>query len=847
MATNVLLIKQGNMYTEDISNALNTNTTLFEVPPMCVLDELLNDFSNNGITVSDISNIGFIYHNKFGRHFPFLNKNTIKNMNGIDKIDYVLDTSFKNDVKFDKDNATYDAEFAFGNLENLARDPSRNVPFIENGYFSKEACNLFHALDNSCNIHLITCELHEDDLTKYIEQTDLSNAKQNTIYFSEGNTGNNIYSNPPCDWILEKSININAPNTVLDISSDVVDVFFKTTPSNSSLLLNAGEILLTGLNNTTQNITQTYINNNITTIRNVGITLNSANINIVEDLTLPNDIIFIIDNSGNNTVKFEGNFKTIDIDNFTGTNLYSGLTNMLAGSSLRIQNLSIHSTLDIDFYAGAFVGQNIFGFPKLKQTVSIDRCNFKGNTIFDEGGGICGFAVGYEGNNRIMNCSSHVTDIFDNGAGIAGQQCFFYTEQSNIEHCSSYGNVGNGGGGIIGPISGRYGTLHIKQCFSKGNIGDFAGGIAGAVVAGFGSLTIENCYSNSETIGVASGGIVGDGCGFASGFINPISVPKPNGEIIIKNCYSTANTSRNGTGGIVGPLLSEFGKTTIIENCFSNVNLNTNGGGIIGPACGENMTTKLDVNNCFSLGDLSANCGGIIGPYSLKGIYDVSINNCYVGGDISNSTTTNALAGGILGASYGDISMNINIDNCYVTSEIDISCGGIAPEDICGNTVNVINCYTTDSGQPIINNVIRGNFDVELLNNGNLDLSLNIPFNGYIPDTFGVKEYPLLISFRDNTVWIPDTYTNYDLLPQFAIIIGPLPRDDKFVCDTISNQLKYKKKININTDNKTLRFGSLLLTNVTYKSIQTKVPGDGSSRISMLKSKLRKSYNCNGV
>lgn len=888
---NLLFIQKNSMYVTDFSNALNTNTKLLQTDTSTTLSDVVLDISNsyNGMTFGDISNVGFIYHNKIGNMFPFLcvNNEELYDTYDISKIsvfnpasgtyDFSMtkfnsETTFVNDASFgyDQTGQFIDKNFTMQKLKNF-----KNIKKTK--YFSNDMIELFRSLDNSCNIHLITCDVSSSDIGDFL--SDISLNKPNHVYFSSGKTGNvdvsyninqipdgtkltlglsNNSTNPitlTADWILEHCVQMNNPYVLLNPTpvpnmQDVSGVYFTNNISNNQqLILAAGELIYNGSTNDTLVITQNFLDVNLPFIRFFGFTVIESNVSVAEDITFPNDITQIIDNSGGNIIYIDGSFNTITITDFLGTTTFKGFTTMLNGSSLHIKNLDIDCSFNVDSYSGGFIGQNTFSLPLFEhKNIILDRCNYKGD-VLPNGGGLCGYEVGHKGTCTITNCS-FTGNIGDYGGGIGGLSSFTDSSNTIIENCSSEGDIGIGSGGILGAQSGKHSNITIKRCFHKGFKDSQSGGMCGSASINEGSLELIECYSDGD-MSLNAGGLLGDFVGFSNGFIDPVLYPDICGNIVIRDCFSKSNSIMKNGGGIAAIFLGNFGKNITIDSCYTNGEIQDEAGGLTGPATCEFMTEFLHITNCFTLGDIKFDSGGIIGKDSIRGNYDVSINRCYVAGDISNVAVSNA--GGIFGFNCGDASMNIDVENCYITGDIGPTCGSIAP-NFTSPTSQIIatNCYSTDFSGSISNDEIRANYDVELLNNGNLDPSLNNPYNGYIPDTFANQEFPLLISFRDNTVWLPDTYTNYNLLPGFAIIIGPIPiippsPDESFVCDKISNQLKFKKKININTDNRTLRIGSLLLTNVTYKSINTKVPGDGSSRISMLKSKLRRSYNCNGI
>jgi hypothetical protein len=228
------------------------------------------------------------------------------------------------------------------------------------------------------------------------------------------------------------------------------------------------------------------------------------------------------------------------------------------------------------------------------------------------------------------------------GGGWVGQQFFGNNATDNsIINCYSTGNMGLGGGGIVGGTS----NVEASECYSTGDItGQYAGGIFGP-----GSLSqsyANNCYSTGDITGLQSGGIFGAGS---------------ESQSQATNCYSTGDIGQE-SGGIFGS--NSSGSAT---NCYSTGTIGGGAGGIFG----ANSLAGANATNCYSIGLITDFGGGIFGIQSSG-----SATNCYSTGTIGND------AGGIFGqGSTGSAT------NCYYTNGVAnwLDASANAALDLSGN------------------------------------------------------------------------------------------------------------------------------------------------------------------
>lgn len=178
---------------------------------------------------------------------------------------------------------------------------------------------------------------------------------------------------------------------------------------------------------------------------------------------------------------------------------------------------------------------------------------------------------------------------------------------------------------------------------------------------------------------------------------------------VIKNCNVTGEINGyNYTGGIVG----SANVNTKIRNCSFQGNVEGNGekrGGIVG-----HTSIGCDVSGCFARGKVEGlqKVGGIAG----KGVG--TIKNCYALADV---TARDRIAGGIAGGTY-----NLTIENCYYGGDVLAKnyAGGIAGvmDSTSGSSTTIKNCVSlaesVTAGINSVNRIAGGVRDnINLINN----------------------------------------------------------------------------------------------------------------------------------
>ncbi|MFR1563305.1 MAG: stalk domain-containing protein [Anaerotignum faecicola] len=178
---------------------------------------------------------------------------------------------------------------------------------------------------------------------------------------------------------------------------------------------------------------------------------------------------------------------------------------------------------------------------------------------------------------------------------------------------------------------------------------------------------------------------------------------------VIKSCNVTGEVNGyNCTGGIVG----YANNNTHILNCSFQGNVEGDGeerGGIVGETSAE-----CEVSGCFARGKVEGlqKVGGIAG----KGVG--TIKNCYALADV---TARDRIAGGIAGGTY-----NLTIENCYYGGDVLAKnyAGGIAGvmDSTSGSSTTIKNCVSlaesVTAGINSVNRIAGGVRDnINLINN----------------------------------------------------------------------------------------------------------------------------------
>lgn len=268
---------------------------------------------------------------------------------------------------------------------------------------------------------------------------------------------------------------------------------------------------------------------------------------------------------------------------------------------------------------------------------------------------------GVDGYNNIYIFNLNIVSVDSTLANLAGWICgnLYGTNAVNnyVINCSSDGNMGYSGGGIVGSNAGINGELYIIGCSSSGSISDGAGGIIGnqAGING-GTINIESCWSTGIISGDDAGGIIGNNAADNGTEIGT--------SVTITYCYSTGNITGINSGGICGSNPALHRGDLTISNCYSSGDIASNSGGIIGSInnSDDNNMGTITINNCYTAGDADTNngAGGITGPHTNSP--DVILLHCYTCGTVSGDL------GYFIGGSGDDI-----INTCYSEAYYSVS------------------------------------------------------------------------------------------------------------------------------------------------------------------------------
>ena len=281
-------------------------------------------------------------------------------------------------------------------------------------------------------------------------------------------------------------------------------------------------------------------------------------------------------------------------------------------SNRTVQNITVSSSNSTLAGNGGWIGQRCFGTNGLitggqitaMNNIIVKNCHSNGD-ISGGGGGILGSNAYAD----IKLCSSSGKIGTNTSAGgICGINCIGSSLDPNpfknttmITSCSSVGDIGIGGGGIV--ASSYY--VIIKQCVSYGTINYQGGGIIGSYTG----ANIINCYSNGN-------------------ILNGISKTETD------NFTGKTTVTIYGGGGLIGA--NTF--YSVINESYSLGSIGIYGGGIVGNNVNYSNSSytkskSMTITNCYSQGYISNNAGGIIGEGSSGFI---TVNNCYSSGPIDD-------------------------------------------------------------------------------------------------------------------------------------------------------------------------------------------------------------------
>jgi len=266
----------------------------------------------------------------------------------------------------------------------------------------------------------------------------------------------------------------------------------------------------------------------------------------------------------------------------------------------------------------------------------------------------------------------------------------------NLIGCSSFGAIGQDGGGIVGQAGGNNGgNVFCRYCWSTGeigtgDIGGSAGGIYGSGAGEAGAASARICYSEG-IIGTEGGGIYGSFAGQTSGSADA------------SLCYSRGDIGTDG-GGIFGANAADAGGTTTATNCYSSGTWTVGDRGIYGTGEQSGATSS----NCYSANGAWTNSAAnaaldntpippaIVGnewvstgtdmpyelrffgysPYSITNITDsASLNQVYVVSITAGESTPAAI---VSGKSYEILQIFLGDPSSYGTITIDSNTGVVS-------------------------------------------------------------------------------------------------------------------------------------------------------------------------
>ena len=352
-----------------------------------------------------------------------------------------------------------------------------------------------------------------------------------------------------------------------------------------------------------------------------------------------------------------------------------------------------------------------------------------GNYTTQVNGGWIGKSYFGGSNNLIVNCSS-IGNIGENGGGIVGSNAGTYGGGFKITMCSSSGIIGMNAGGIVGAES----NILISTSWSTGAIsGNYAGGIIGANSNGF---LLAGCYSTGVISGNSAGGIIGSNPGLndSSVFVS----------------YSTGAITGSGSGGICGAISANC--ITSIYNCYTlgHINGNGNAGGICGIITASDP--NISISSCYIAGGITTtNKGYIIGNSTND---DSNYTDCYSeafhGGSSWNDTNANVALGGTPSSTPGSgyLWSSISANTPY-----EITPMGYTPYSLNNISYGPTYPYALNLNQYVVSSVSRGGSTNSAIISGKF---YRLMLNGGDGGTITINSNTGIISTTSNT--LPGTY-----------------------------------------------------------------------------------------
>ena len=184
------------------------------------------------------------------------------------------------------------------------------------------------------------------------------------------------------------------------------------------------------------------------------------------------------------------------------------------------------------------------------------------------------------------------------------------------------------------------------------------------------------------------------------GYVNNATI---NGVVVFNADYTLTNlNSGAAVGGVVGRAL---GNSSITNCAFTGkIDVSAQGdiaaGGIVGIADGDGIrlhncqAVLSDGNTADDNPDMMVSGSGILSAGGIAGMYYSSnaLENCYSGGYITASGSTQTYIGGIIGTKAGETG-NVSIKNCYTYYQTDIGVTANSFPHPIGSADTYSNCF----------------------------------------------------------------------------------------------------------------------------------------------------------
>ena len=432
---------------------------------------------------------------------------------------------------------------------------------------------------------------------------------------------------------------------------------------------------------TINNATGTVTTNGTVYIANG--TYNESGININTNMKIigesqQNTLINGTNNYGNSIFHIASGVN-VNISNLTLTGNYGAIWN---DGTLTVDNCNF--TGNTAFYGGAIWNDG---------TLTVDNCNFTGNTALYGGGAIYSEIDNYQGTEPVTltvnNCTFTGNNANSGNGGaiyshIGGYSGALTATVNNCTFTRNNANSGNGGAiySAIYPYSGGPLATTMDKCtFTDNNATYYGGAVYNYIYTENGgalTATMNNCTFTDNNATSEGGAVYNCICTKNGGALT---------ATMDNNSFTDNNVNSGNGGAVYNYIDTENGRgaltATMDNNSFTSNNANSGGAvyNYIYSYQGTGLTVTVN-NNSFTSNNATSGNGGAI--FSEIDIY--SGTEITVTGSNNSFTSNNATSGGAvynyIYSSQGTGTITATMDNCTFTHNNATYNGGAVYDDI---------------------------------------------------------------------------------------------------------------------------------------------------------------------